>query len=101
MKKLFVVFAFVAALGMTACGGGKPSYDDAKGIAKYQCDKMKEMMGLMKDPVANAKKIEAIGTEMEGFEKGFKEHHGDKSEEMQTKVQEELKTVCADLAGGM
>lgn len=98
MKKAFFAFAIMATLVLSACGGGKPNLDDPKAIAKFNCDKMKEMMGLMGDPVANASKIEAIGKEMEAFEKDFKAHHGDKSEEMEAKVEEALKTECADMA---
>jgi hypothetical protein len=98
MKKAFIAFAMVAALMLSACGGGKPNLDDPKAIAKFNCDKMKEMMALMKDPVANAGKIEDISKEMEAFEKEFEEHHGAKSKEMEQKVEESLKEVCADLA---
>jgi major membrane immunogen (membrane-anchored lipoprotein) len=98
MKKAFFAFAMVAALMLTACGGGKPNMDDPKSIAEFNCKKMKEMMDLMKDPVANAGKIEGISKEMEDFEKEFKEHHGAKSEEMEKKVEESLAVVCADLA---
>jgi hypothetical protein len=97
MKKGLFAFAVVATLVLSACGG-KPNLDDPKAIAKFNCDKMKEMMDYMKDPVANAGKIEAISKEMEEFEKDFKAHHGDKSEEMEGKVEEALKTECADLA---
>jgi hypothetical protein len=98
MKKGLIAFAMLATLVLSACGGGKPNLDDPKAIAKFNCDKMKEMMDYMKDPVANASKIEAISKEMEEFEKEFKAHHGDKSEEMEGKVEEALKTECADLA---
>lgn len=98
MKKAFIAFAMVAALLLSACGGGKPNLDDPKAIAKYNCDKMTEMIGYMKDPVANAAKIESISKEMEDFEKAFNEHHGDKAEDMEKKVQENMKDVCADLA---
>jgi hypothetical protein len=99
MKKSLLAFSFAAMLLLTACGGGKPNMDDPKAIAEYNCEKMKEMMSLMKDPIANASKIEAIGTEMEAFEKEFEAHHGDKADEMQGKVRDALKEVCADLAG--
>jgi hypothetical protein len=97
MKKGLIAFAMLATLVLSACGS-KPNLDDPKAIAKFNCDKMKEMMGLMGDPVANASKIEAISKEMEAFEKDFKAHHGDKSEEMEAKVEEALKTECADMA---
>jgi major membrane immunogen (membrane-anchored lipoprotein) len=98
MKKALIAFAMVATLLLSACGGGKPNLDDPKAIAKFNCDKMKEMMELMKDPVANASKIEGIAKEMEEFENEFEKHHGDKAEEMEDKVEESLKEVCADLA---
>lgn len=101
MKKASIAFALLATLVLSACGGGKPNLDDPKSIAKYQCDKMKEMMGFINDPVANASKIEAITKEVEEFEKEFKEHHGDKSEEMEGKVEEAMKTECGDLAGSL
>ena len=97
MKKGLFAFALLATLVLSACGGSKPDLDDPKAIAKFNCDKMKEMMSLINDPVANAGKIEAIGKEMEEFEKKFEEHHGAKSEEMQGKVEEALGTECADL----
>ncbi len=93
MKKGLFAFALLAILVLSACGGSKPDLDDPKAIAKFNCDKMKEMMSLINDPVANAGKIEAIGKEMEEFEKKFEEHHGAKSEEMQGKVEEALKTL--------
>lgn len=98
MKNLLIAFAMVATLLLSACGGGKPNLDDPAAIAKFNCDKMKEMMDLMKDPVANSAKIEGIAKEMEEFEKEFEKHHGDKSKEMEAKVEESLKTVCGDLA---
>lgn len=98
MKKGLIAIAMLATLALSACGGGKPDLDDPKSIAKYRCEKMKEMMGMMSDPVANASKIEALGNEVDAVEKEFKEHHGDKVEEMEGKVEEALKTECADLA---
>ncbi len=89
--------AIVATMMLTSCGSG-PDLDDPKSIATWNCDKMKEMMDLIKDPVANASKIEALGTEVEAMEKDFKEHHGAKADEMQEKVEEALKEVCADFA---
>lgn len=100
MKKSLIAIALMGALLLSACGGSKPNLDDPKAIAEYNCAKMKEMMDLLGDPVGNASKIDAITKEMEDFEKSFKEHHGDKAEEMSGKVEENLKTVCADLANG-
>ena len=88
----------VAALLLSACGGGKPNLDDPKSIAAFNCKKMKEMMELMGDPTANAGKIEAIGKEMEKFESDFNAHHGAKSSEMESKVEEAMKTECGDIA---
>lgn len=88
----------VATLMLSACGGSTPNLDDPKAIAKFNCDKMKEMMSLLGDAEGNKDKIEAIGKEMEEFEKKFEAHHGAKAEEMEGKVEEALKTECADLA---
>ncbi len=99
MKKALIAFSMVAMLVLSACGGGKPNMDDPKAIAKFNCEKMTEMMDYLKDPVANTSKIDAISKEMEDFEKAFNEHHGDKAEAMEKQIQTAMKEVCPDLAG--
>lgn len=97
MKKTIYAIAILATMMLTACGSG-PDLDDPKSIAKWNCDKMGEMMSLITDPVANASKIEALGKEVEELEKKFEAHHGEKSEEMNKKVEEALKDVCPEYA---
>lgn len=94
MKKVFVLFAFVATVVLTSCGGGKPDLGDADAVAKYMCDKTKEMMSLAKDLEGNASKIEALDKEMEAFEEEIEQHHKDGEKAFQEKVQEAFKKNC-------
>lgn len=99
MKKVFVLFTFAAALFITSCGGGKPDLKDANAVAKYTCDKMKEMMGYMSDPEGNKSAIEALAKEMEEMEEEIEQIHKDGEKEFEDKVEAELKKVCGDVAG--
>jgi hypothetical protein len=94
MKKVFVLFAFAAALTFTACGGGKPDLDNPEAVAKFMCDKTKEMMELAKDLEGNKDKIEALDKEMQAFEEEIEQHHKDGEKEFEGKVQEAFKKVC-------
>lgn len=94
MKKVFVLFAFAAALTFTACGGGKPDLDNPESVAKFMCDKTKEMMDLAKDLEGNKDKIEALDKEMQAFEEEIEQHHKDGEKEFEGKVQEAFKKVC-------
>ena len=97
MKKTLFALAIIATFALSACTSG-PNFDDAKSYASWNCDKMKEMMSLIEDPVANAFKIDALGAQVEATQKKFEEHHGDKAAEMQKKVDEALLEVCPDFA---
>jgi ABC-type glycerol-3-phosphate transport system substrate-binding protein len=98
MKKTLIAFAMVAALMMSACGS-KPNYDDPKAVAKFKCDKMKEIMELMKtESEGTEAKIDAISKEVEDYHTEFTKHHGANAEAMEKKVSEAEKEVCGDLA---
>jgi hypothetical protein len=99
MKKSILALTLFAALCLSACGGSKPNLDDPAAIAKFNCEKMTEMMDLMKDPIANGPKIEALGQSMDDFNKELEAHHGEKYQEIKTKVSESAKDVCPEHAG--
>lgn len=97
MKKAFGAFALGAMLLLSACGGKKADMDDPKSVAKYTCDKMKEITGLMEATPPDEKKIVEISEEMEAFLKELEAHHGDKYSEFETKVQTEANSICPDM----
>jgi translation initiation factor 2 alpha subunit (eIF-2alpha) len=94
MKKAFGAFALAAMLFFTACGGKKADMDDPKSVAKYTCDKTKEIMSLLEG--GDEKKISAVSDEVETFVKELEAHHGTKYAEFEAKVETEMKTLCPD-----
>lgn len=97
MKKAFGAIALGAMLFLSACGGKKADMDDPKSVAKYSCDKMKEITALMEATPPDEKKIIAISEEMETFLKELEAHHGDKYSEFEAKVQTETNSICPEL----
>ena len=97
MKKAFGVIALGAMLFFTACGGKKADMDDPKSVAKYNCDKFKEITALLESSAPDEKKIVEISEEVEKFIKELEAHHGAKFSEFESKVEAEMKTVCPEM----
>lgn len=97
MKKAFGAFALGTMLFLSACGGKQADMDDPKSVAKYSCDKTKEIMTLLEAATPDEKKISEISEEVEKFMKELEAHHKDKYAEFETKIEAEMKVICADL----
>lgn len=98
MKKAFGAIALGAMLFLSACGGKKADMDDPKSVAKYNCDKMKEITELLEASTPDEKKIVEISEEVEAFVKELEAHHGDKYSEFESKIQTEMATLCPDMS---
>jgi hypothetical protein len=98
MKKAFGVIALGAMLFFTACGGKKADMDDPKSVAKYNCDKFKEITALLESSAPDEKKIVEISEEVEKFIKELEAHHGPKYAEFETKIEAEMKTICPEMS---
>lgn len=94
MKKSLFFLAFAAMILFSACGGGKPDIEDPEAVAKWMCDKSKELIELSAKPEENEKAMEKIQEEMEELEEDIEQHHKANEREFEDKVEEAFKKVC-------
>jgi|GEM_PF-2751305 hypothetical protein len=94
--QLGFVCVLAGVLMLTACSGNEVDLKDVTSVAKFSCEKQKQVIELIKAEKPDEDAIIRISEEVEKFDNDLNAVHGDTVQKFRERVDLEIAKICPD-----